>query len=283
MLHTNSGTNLLAWPFIAALLGAVGLIPGYAHAGSTVEPSLNLRLSIVFNNLPHDPKCRLGWGFGCLIQGLEKCILFDTGSSGDTLLHNFKTMHLQPEDIDIVVLSHAHFDHTGGLASLLEINPRVTICAPQDTAQSLQRQLSPPTKVVMVSQPRQLGAHVFSTGSMGTGLQEQALIIDLPPGLVIVTGCAHPGVTNIVRRAKEISDRPIHLLVGGFHLMDRSPQQVAEIADELASLDVKHIAPSHCTGKTAIEYFQSIWGSRFVDSGCGAKISINEHIRTAKE
>jgi 7,8-dihydropterin-6-yl-methyl-4-(beta-D-ribofuranosyl)aminobenzene 5'-phosphate synthase len=242
-----------------------------------------IQFSVVFNNMPYDPNCRIGWGFSCFIQGPEKHILFDTGSNGDILLYNMKTMHLRAEDIDRIVLSHAHFDHTGGLASVLEVNPRVTICAPQDTAVSLRRQLSPPTKVLDAADPIKLCDQVMTTGSMGRGLQEQALMIDLPPGLVIITGCAHPGVTNIVRRAKEISSRPVHLLIGGFHLMGHSRKQVAEIADELMDVGVQYIAPSHCTGGIAVEYFKQRWGEHFVHSGCGARIVLAEQTTKAKE
>ena len=273
----------ISWPIVAAILSAIGLTPGNAHASPVMDPVSQIQISIAFNNLPYAPNCRLGWGFSCFIQGLEKHILFDTGSNGDILLYNMRTMHLRAEEIDLIVLSHAHFDHTGGLASVLNINPGVTICAPQDMAVSLRRQLSPPTTVLGAPEPIQLCAQGMTTGSMGRGLQEQALIIDLPSGLVIITGCAHPGVTNIVCRAKEISNRPVYLLIGGFHLMGHSQKQVVEIADELTSMGVQYVAPSHCTGDEAVEYFKQRWGERFVHSGCGAHIVINEQTITVKE
>jgi 7,8-dihydropterin-6-yl-methyl-4-(beta-D-ribofuranosyl)aminobenzene 5'-phosphate synthase len=67
----------------------------------------------------------LGWGFSCLTQGLEQNILFDTGSNGESLQYNLKLMGLRAEDVQAVVLSHAHFDHTGGLDSLLHVHPKM--------------------------------------------------------------------------------------------------------------------------------------------------------------
>jgi 7,8-dihydropterin-6-yl-methyl-4-(beta-D-ribofuranosyl)aminobenzene 5'-phosphate synthase len=113
---------------------------------------------------------------------------------------------------------------------------------------------------------------------MGNWMQEQALIIDLPAGLVILTGCAHPGITNIVRKAKDVLHREVLLLLGGFHLMNHTQDQIADITRQLDALGVAFISPSHCTGDAAMQYFRRVWGERFIDGGCGAGMVVNEQV-----
>ncbi|MFP4428181.1 MAG: MBL fold metallo-hydrolase [Desulfovermiculus sp.] len=264
---------------MTALVGLFALMPAYAPAGPAEQYAHTyVKLRILFNNLAHNPDFRLGWGFSCLIQGLEQNILFDTGSNGQSLQYNLSLVDLRPEDIHVVVLSHAHFDHTGGLSSLLQVNPEMTIYAPLNLAVRLQSQYAHPTRVVAVSEPGRLFPQVYSTGSMGNWMQEQALIIDLPAGLVILTGCAHPGITDIVRKAKDILPRDVHFLLGGFHLMNHTQDQIEDIARQLEVLGVRYISPSHCTGDAAVQYFRQIWGERFIDGGCGAGIAVNEQV-----
>ena len=74
-----------------------------------------IKLTILYDNklLKEDLEC--DWGFSCLIEGAEKTILFDTGTKGSILMSNLKKMNISPEIVDVVVISHDHFDHAGGL------------------------------------------------------------------------------------------------------------------------------------------------------------------------
>jgi 7,8-dihydropterin-6-yl-methyl-4-(beta-D-ribofuranosyl)aminobenzene 5'-phosphate synthase len=231
---------------------------------------------VVFNNIPYRQALETAWGFACVIQGLQQTILFDTGSNGQILLRNMDRMGLGPKDIDVLVLSHDHHDHTNGLQAFLEINPKVRVYAPTGLAKRLQGRLGPKTQVFEANAPGKLFASVYTTGSMGQGPEEQALILDLQPGLVIITGCAHPGVVNIVNRAKELLSRKIYLVTGGFHLMGHSRSQVQEIASLLHEQGVEYLAPSHCTGDQAISQLRAAWGPNFLSGGCGARIGINQ-------
>ena len=96
-------------------------------------------------------------------------------------------------------------------------------------------------------------------------------------GLVIITGCAHPGVETIVRRAKEMRQKPVCLLMGGMHLMNHNSSRIDHILQTLRELQVEHVAPSHCTGDTALLRFEQVWGDRFLSGGLGARIDINEY------
>jgi beta-lactamase superfamily II metal-dependent hydrolase len=96
---------------------------------STASPA-PVRITVLYDNTATCPGTQAGWGFSCLIEGLEKTVLFDTGADGDILLSNMEILEIEPEEIDVVVLSHDHDDHTGGLAEIVARNPDVTVYYP---------------------------------------------------------------------------------------------------------------------------------------------------------
>ena len=128
--------------------------------------------------------------------------------------------------------------------------------------------------VVLVDKPKKICAQVWSTGELGTSMKEQSLVIITEKGLIIITGCAHPGIVNIVEFVKKYLNQKIYLVLGGFHLMSYQDNQVKEIINELKALGVKKVAPSHCTGGRPIELFKAAWHEDFIDLGCGAELSI---------
>jgi len=82
-----------------------------------------MRVLITYNN-EANPGLKSGWGFSCLIEKIEKSILFDTGCSGPDLVYNMKQLNFSPKDVDILFLSHQHWDHIGGLFEVLELNKK---------------------------------------------------------------------------------------------------------------------------------------------------------------
>ena len=234
-------------------------------------------ISVVYNNVVHDDRLQSAWGMACIVQGLEKTILFDTGGDGAILLSNMEKCNISPNLIDIVVLSHIHADHVGGLWDFLAKNSKVTVYVPRSFPHDFKRgieQLN--AKVVAVSSPLKICRRVWSTGQMGTAISEQSLIIDTPQGLVVISGCAHPGIVNIARRTRQIVKKPIFLICGGFHLGGHSKSQVDDIIQAFKKMGVATIGPSHCTGTPAIEQFRHAWGDKFTEFGCGAKVHIRQ-------
>jgi 7,8-dihydropterin-6-yl-methyl-4-(beta-D-ribofuranosyl)aminobenzene 5'-phosphate synthase len=235
----------------------------------------DMTIRIVFNNVPYDNELGCGWGMGCVIEGLEKTILFDTGGDGTILLSNMERMGIDPEGIDIVVLSHIHADHTGGLPSILTINPDVTVYVPLSFPSDFKHVVCRRgARIVEISKPVEIMTDVYSTGELGTLIKEQALILKGKEGLTIVTGCAHPGVITIAKRATQFLDDEIYLITGGFHLGGATEKEIKRIIAELQDLGVKMIAPSHCTGEKAMKMFRNAWNQNFIEGGCGAAISI---------
>ena len=234
-----------------------------------------LRLYVVFNNVPYKAGLKTSWGFSCLIEGLDKTVLFDTGGNGDILFSNMQRLGLDVEAVGAVVLSHIHGDHTGGLGAFLARNPDVTVYMPESFPASFQQELIHlGAAIETVSGPRQLLDSVHSTGEMGSTIKEQALIVDTPRGLIVVTGCAHPNVAEMAEQAKTYLGKSIYLLMGGFHLGSRSDAEIRAIIKRLKALGVKKVAPSHCTGDKAIALFREAWGDDFVEGSLGAIIEL---------
>ena len=235
-----------------------------------------LRISIVFNNVPYASGLQTAWGFAAVVEGLEQTLLFDTGGDGALLLANMKRMGIDPGMIDGVFLSHAHGDHTGGLERLLRRNPGVSVYMPASFPRQFQRSTAEAGgRVVTILAATKLFERAYSTGPMGRATEEQALVLDTPKGLVIMTGCAHPGIVDVVREAKRQRGKDVRLLIGGFHLLHQSESRIRATIDALEALGVAQVAPSHCTGDRAIALFGKAWGKDFVDGGCGAVIELD--------
>jgi len=236
------------------------------------------RITIVFNNISYAGNLQTGWGFACLIEGFQQTILFDTGSDGDILLSNMRGLDIDPGTVSAVVLSHIHADHCGGLEKFLQRNPKVTVYLPESFPVSFRQAIQDfGAHVKTVGKPAQLFAQIHSTGEMGEWIKEQSLILETPKGLVIITGCAHPGIVQIAEKAKGLLKKDIYMVVGGFHLVGTSTTRIREIIQRLKDLNVEKVAPSHCTGEEAISLFKKSWGKDFVEGGCGAVIPLCQY------
>jgi 7,8-dihydropterin-6-yl-methyl-4-(beta-D-ribofuranosyl)aminobenzene 5'-phosphate synthase len=243
----------------------------------TAEKS-SIKFTILFDNyLYQEEGLKSKWGFACLVEGMEKTILFDTGSSGDILLHNISQLKVNPKAVEIIAISHKHWDHVGGLPAFLEINPNVSVYMPESVAQQWEPEIKKrKAKPVAVSKPIEVCKHVFLTGEMKGPVNEQALILDTTKGLIVITGCAHPGIVEIVKNAKKIIDKQIYMVFGGFHLAQKSESAVKRIIEEFRELGVLKVGPTHCTGDKAIQLFKDAYGDNYIKIGVGKVIEIGD-------
>ena len=116
---------------------------------------------------------------------------------------------------------------------------------------------------------------VYTTGEMGRGIIEQGLAVRTTKGLVVITGCAHPRIAEIARRAKEVVGGEVHLVLGGFHLGSASEARIKKIIADFRQLGVQKVAPCHCTGDKAIGLFRETYGEDFVQTGAGTILTVD--------
>jgi 7,8-dihydropterin-6-yl-methyl-4-(beta-D-ribofuranosyl)aminobenzene 5'-phosphate synthase len=227
--------------------------------------------TIVYDNNPYVgfEALRTSWGFACWVETEETTVLFDTGGDGPTLMHNLRELDLDPLEVDAVLLSHAHGDHTGGLGALLGTGARPTVYVPVYFSRSFKDDVRAYTDVVEVSDAMTVAPGFHTTGQVGTGIKEQGLAVETADGLVVVTGCAHPGVDSMVHRAREHFGDRIALVMGGFHLGGASRRRVEGIIADFREMGVQRVAPCHCTGDAARELFDDAFGDDCVLAGIG--------------
>jgi len=244
------------------------------ESGST--PGLdNLSITVVHDNNPYKPGLQTAWGFSCLVTGTEKSILFDTGSGGSLLLSNMQKLKIDTNSIDTIVLSHIHGDHTGGLTSLLEKNPNVAVYLPKAFPKRFKDDVQRyEAEIVEVEQSVKICKNVYSTGRLGRLIKEQALIIRTESGLIVITGCAHPGIVKIVNTAKDLLKDDILFVAGGFHLEWATKGKIEKIISAFKELNVSFVAPCHCSGERARSLFEKHFGENYINTGAGKVITL---------
>jgi 7,8-dihydropterin-6-yl-methyl-4-(beta-D-ribofuranosyl)aminobenzene 5'-phosphate synthase len=190
-------------------------------------------------------------------------------------MDNMDKLRVAPGRIEGIFLSHAHEDHTAGLSGVRGANPKLKVYLGRSFPKSLKDAVrARGAELVEIDGPTEIEEDIYSTGELGTGIKEQSLIIKTKKGLVVITGCAHPGIVKITRSAKEQLHEEIYLLLGGFHLSGMSDSQVNSIIGSLKELGVKKAAPCHCTGDRAIELFEKAYKEDFIANGVGNIIEV---------
>jgi len=229
-------------------------------------------ITIVYDSNPFRKELTTDWGFACVIQGLAKTILFDTGTDGRILLANMKKLDIDPETIDIVVLSHVHADHTGGLAAFLAARRGIPVWMPSGFGSAFKervRSLGAEAREAPGSQIICEGAR--TTGTLGRGaIEEQGLCVETAGGWVVVTGCAHPGIANMAERAKEATGGPVYMVLGGFHMGGQPERKITAVIDRIEALGASCVAPCHCTGDAARGLFKERYGEHCTLAGVGS-------------
>ncbi len=298
---------------LAGAIAAIGLLaaistPGHAQSNPA-------QVTILYDAFGKDPSLKKDWGFAALVEYGGKRILFDTGNNADIFAHNVATKGVDLTKLDFVVMSHRHGDHTSGLNHLLKVNPNVQIYAPQenfgvfgaalpgsffrrDEALPVEMRYFdgkapetlrfgspwPEGKFTWVTKTTEVapGIHlILLNGLWGVDLEvkEVSLAIDTPDGIVLIVGCSHPTIEKIVEAAKAATGKPIHLVVGGTHLLPAKDDQLKAIATTLRdNLNVRYLAPGHCTGEPAFAILKESFGDRYVYAGLGSTLLLGPKV-----
>jgi 7,8-dihydropterin-6-yl-methyl-4-(beta-D-ribofuranosyl)aminobenzene 5'-phosphate synthase len=292
-------TNCFRW-LCCLLLSLVSVGSARAHG----------RATIIYDAFGNSENLKKDWGFSVLIEYSGKKILFDTGNNSKIFAANAKALDVDLKGLDFVVISHRHGDHTGGLSYLLKVNPKVKIYAPAElfgvfgstipkgfyrTVDGLPEGMryfdgeepeaiptgSPWSEANFVFVDTKVevapGIFIIPTVSDVKGtleLRELTLAIESPLGLVLVVGCSHAGVEEILTAASA-GNRHVFMLLGGLHLVKTPDIEIERLANTLHDKwKIDRIAPGHCTGEPAFAKLKQVFGPSYLYAGLGSHVDM---------
>ena len=312
----RSGSSVNVSINVTVLL--IAMVSAAVSPGKAIAREGDLaQITILYDAFGKPSAMTKDWGFSAFIEYGGKRILFDTGNNAEIFEHNVKVKGVDLTNLDFVVVSHRHGDHMAGLNYLLKVNQKVKIYTPKEnfglfgaelpgTFYRRNEALPPemryydgnPPKVMHFGTPWPEGnfARVTKTVEVAPGfylillkgpwgvdldVMEISLAIDTPQGIVLIVGCSHPTIEKIVATAKQTINKPIHLVLGGTHLLPAKDDQIKQIARALRDdWKVEWIAPDHCTGEPAFAILKQAFGSRYLYAGVGTTIAFgNERVK----
>jgi 7,8-dihydropterin-6-yl-methyl-4-(beta-D-ribofuranosyl)aminobenzene 5'-phosphate synthase len=266
------------------------------------------RITIVVDAFSADSSLHQDWGFSALVEYNGKRILFDTGNDSEGFAQNARRLGIDLTDLDAVVISHRHGDHTDGLHHLRRVNPSVPIYAPNDeyfggpTPRAFFRSVpSLPSEmryfggavpdvvphgspwrdlnVIQVDSTREIAPGIRLVSNISPTKQfgetpELTLVIETSKGQVVLVGCSHPGIERIIESVAQ-DGLDVELLVGGLHLVTTAPAEIEQLAVALRDeWRVRTIAPGHCTGELAFAALSRVFGRKYRYAGVGSVIDL---------
>ncbi|GAB6267782.1 MAG: MBL fold metallo-hydrolase [Smithella sp.] len=235
-------------------------------------------IKVICDNYTTREDVEASWGFSCLIRNHGQTILFDTGSDGVVLEHNMARLGVDPASLDLLMISHQHWDHTGGIYDILNANRNLRVCVPRSFSAHFKSDMKRyGAQIMEVKKAREILPGFFTTGELEGILPEQAALVRTSAGTVVITGCAHPGIVSIVETAKKILPKDdIALVMGGFHLLDDSDDDILQMIARFKDKDVRYAAASHCSGERARNLFAREYGDHFIYLGAGSVITLED-------
>lgn len=286
------------------VIALLAISPSAAHAQDGVT-----RVTVLVDAFGDRSDLRKDWGYSALIEHSGKRVLFDTGNDSELFRHNVETLGINLRNLDLVVISHRHGDHTDGMRYLLSINPDVEIYVPNDeyfggptprafftrSVETLPTQMryfdgfvpdplphGSPWKHATLHRvdaaleiaPGIRVVHNISSGGSFTETPELSLVLDTPEGQVLVVGCSHPGIERILESV-QAKTRPVRLLIGGLHWVTMPDSAVEHLALSLAEeWHVRSIAPGHCTGELGFAVLNRLFGRDYHYAGLGTVMTL---------
>lgn len=269
---------------IAALMMQITI--GYCQ-NDLVDAS-KIKFTILYDDVALNDSFIGDQGFSCLIEIEGKSYLFDAGNVESVLKNNTEKLGIDCSKIEFIYISHLHADHICGLSGIIDKCKKPILFLPSEFPKTqtpkakgyVEKTLADAEKVVsktiVIKGATKIGNHFYSTGVMEERTYEQALVINTSKGLIILVGCSHPGIVEIVRQAKSQLNKDVYFVMGGFHLEGgKYPERIKDIAGQMKEL-TKYIAAGHCNDGKAQEIFQSTFGKNFIDMKAGLSFKLSD-------
>jgi 7,8-dihydropterin-6-yl-methyl-4-(beta-D-ribofuranosyl)aminobenzene 5'-phosphate synthase len=238
------------------------------------SPDGFVHIIIIYDNYQDNPDLGTDWGYACLVEYQGNTLLFDAGRNADLYMRNVEVLGINPEEIPTLFISHEHGDHTSGIPRICELNPSVVCYLPASFADKLRESDKLPANSKAISKPGHLYGAYYTTGENFHAFKEQGLVIKTERGGVLLTGCGHPGVIEMVTRAQEDLGIEVHTVIGGLHLLSTPETEVKDIGADLQKMGIKQICPTHCTGDKSIASLKASFGESYITGGAGKEIII---------
>ena len=252
-----------AWLLAVALASAANL--------PAAPPAPELEIRVIYDNTSARSDVRADWGFAAVVTFRERRVLFDSGTKPELFMTNLEKMEVDPSSIRQAVISHQHPDHRNGIYKLFPLQPAMRI---HFLKAFYEQAYEEATAVGMtpnrVTGPFEVEPGVYSTGMIAGDPPEQSLAVETSKGIVLLVGCGHPGVVNIVETVeKQRGADSIRLLLGGFHMLRQNGDEIDSQIAKLKQLNVRRVMPAHCSGDLAKRLFQEAYGENFETLGAG--------------
>lgn len=170
---------------------------------STASQVTDVSITIIYDNYQDDASLETDWGFACLVEYQDHQLLFDAGRNPALYRKNVRLLEIKPEEIPSLFISHAHGDHIAGIEWITETNPSVKCYLPATYAEDLKANGKLHQNSTGLSEPTHLYGPYYSTGDNFVSFKEQGLVIKTEDGGVLITGCGHPGIIEMVSVAEK--------------------------------------------------------------------------------
>ncbi len=277
---------------------------------------MGLRLTVLCENSVSGPFGLIGeHGWSVLVETEDLSLLFDTGQ-GQGIENNSRILRRPLSSVDCIVLSHGHYDHTGGLPACLLSAGKMPVYAHPDIFLERWWRNRETSRYIGIRYRRSFleslgadfhlhagfqqiapGIHIISQiprvtdfelpdpnmmirDGSGNWVQDElnddlSLVADSSEGLVVLLGCAHAGIINILTHVRDrFPSRPIHTVMGGTHLGFATEEQFEKTMHHLSAFEVQHLGASHCTGLERASMLQAALGNRFFHASVGTVLEI---------
>ncbi len=274
----------------------------------------SLKISILVDNYIEIPELKAEHGLSVLVEEGNHKILFDCGQS-DQIINNAKKLGLELGDLNQAVLSHGHYDHTGGLSAVLGLNNDIDIYGHPgifDKKYSMKKQQryigiqekrefyeNKGANFILSIESSRLTKNIYTTGQIPRKtsfekiddsfmkmeddeyikddvLDDLSLVIERDEGAILLLGCAHSGIINTLKHVVEMTRKDNFLLIiGGMHLSGRNKHYVEMTLKEINRYKINHLVPTHCSGASNLPLFKKYFSKRVIYGSTGMDFKLS--------